>query len=471
MGATKRPRETEGENGIQPGAVPVADSVGLFQAVFRNSLDAMLLGTPAGDIHAANPAACSLFGMTEHEIRQRGRSGLLDPSDPRVPGVIEETARMGKWQGELLFRRKDGSCLLAEVSVATFCDEQGVARRVVVIRDRTEERRVADRLRESEARFRLTFDQSPIGAAIVSLDYRFVRVNERLCHITGYTEPELQARRFPDITRPDDLDLDVQQARDLEAGRIDQYSMEKRYIRKDGSPVWVRLSGRILRDDTGRPLHFLALVEDIHERRQSEENLRVVSERLALAARVAAIGIWDWDLRTNETTWDDRMFAIYGLPREVPMSYDKWRRTIHPEDVARREDAIARVVARGRTEFVEFRIFRPNGELREIQAAQGAVRDAAGRVVRVVGVNSDITEQKQTERERERLIEELRSALAEVKVLSGLLPICAWCKKIRDDAGYWNRIEDYIAQHSNATFTHGICSECLKKQCGTQSSE
>ena len=75
----------------------------------------------------------------------------------------------------------------------------------------------------------------------------------------------------------------------------------------------------------------------------------------------------------------------------------------------------------------------------------------------------DSTERKRAEEEREKLIRELQDALANVKTLRGLLPICAYCKKIRDDKGYWNRLESYIRDHSGAEFTHGICPECLKK--------
>jgi hypothetical protein len=84
-------------------------------------------------------------------------------------------------------------------------------------------------------------------------------------------------------------------------------------------------------------------------------------------------------------------------------------------------------------------------------------------VVNFVKENRMLTERSRAQEERERLIVELQDALAEVKTLSGLLPICASCKKIRDDQGYWNRIEDYVSSHSKATFSHGICPECAKK--------
>ena len=91
------------------------------------------------------------------------------------------------------------------------------------------------------------------------------------------------------------------------------------------------------------------------------------------------------------------------------------------------------------------------------------LRDATGGIVAGIIVARNIDRRKKLEREREDLIRDLQEALANIKTLSGLLPICASCKKIRDDTGYWNQIETYIKKHSDATFTHGICPECMKK--------
>ncbi len=87
----------------------------------------------------------------------------------------------------------------------------------------------------------------------------------------------------------------------------------------------------------------------------------------------------------------------------------------------------------------------------------------AGNELFFTGIVRDITVRKQIERERDQLIEDLQRSLTEVKTLSGMLPICSSCKKIRDDKGYWNQIEAYIHEHSDATFSHGICPECTQK--------
>ena len=90
------------------------------------------------------------------------------------------------------------------------------------------------------------------------------------------------------------------------------------------------------------------------------------------------------------------------------------------------------------------------------------VHDKAGNAIGTCGISRDITERKRAEAERERLIGELRNALSNVKTLSGLLPICASCKKIRDDSGYWNQIESFVRDHSQAEFSHGICPDCMR---------
>jgi len=108
-------------------------------------------------------------------------------------------------------------------------------------------------------------------------------------------------------------------------------------------------------------------------------------------------------------------------------------------------------------------IRRPDGEKRALIITASPWLDANGEVVGTFGVFRDITDRKKAEIEREELINQLQDALSKIKVLSGLIPICSHCKKIRDDKGFWNKLEDYIAQHSDTTFSHGTCPECAKK--------
>ena len=107
------------------------------------------------------------------------------------------------------------------------------------------------------------------------------------------------------------------------------------------------------------------------------------------------------------------------------------------------------------------RVPTPSGDTFYITSVK-PILDEGGQVSSVVCISKDITERKRVELEREELIAGLQAALAEVRTLSGLLPICAHCKKIREDDGYWTQIESYIRDHSRADFTHGICPDCAK---------
>ncbi|MGB9629059.1 MAG: MASE3 domain-containing protein [Thermodesulfobacteriota bacterium] len=114
-------------------------------------------------------------------------------------------------------------------------------------------------------------------------------------------------------------------------------------------------------------------------------------------------------------------------------------------------------------EYVENTILTKRGEKRMIAWHNKVLKDESGKIVATLSSGMDITERKKAEEEREKLINDLQEALSKVKVLSGMLPICASCKKVRDDKGYWTQIEAYIREHSEAEFTHGLCPDCLKK--------
>jgi len=103
---------------------------------------------------------------------------------------------------------------------------------------------------------------------------------------------------------------------------------------------------------------------------------------------------------------------------------------------------------------------------RYIEITSSLLKDSEGKVIAGIEVVRDVTERKRLEAEREMLIDNLREALAKIKTLKGLIPVCAWCRKVRDDKGYWEDLEHYIREHTDADFTHGICPECLEKVSG-----
>lgn len=283
-----------------------------YQTIFENAADAIYIVSRTGHILDANRLACERLGYTRQEMMSLTLAQIDTPEfHQNVPAHMQELEQTGATFFETVHRAKDGRLFSIELS-ARYIDYYGEIAILSIARDITErknreqslrlaheelEKRVEERTRElyqtnlqllreidkqkrierslrfREDHFKRTFDQSPIGAAIVSLEFRFVRVNEEFCRITGYQEIELLSMGFPEITHPDDLEQDVLYCRQLVAGEIDHYQMEKRYIAKDGNVVWVRLSVRLMRDAQGDPLYFLPMVQDIDNRKQMEKEL------------------------------------------------------------------------------------------------------------------------------------------------------------------------------------------------------
>jgi PAS domain S-box-containing protein len=144
-------------------------------------------------------------------------------------------------------------------------------------------------LQRSEERFSSAFEHASIGMALVSPEGRWIKVNRALCQLIGYTAEELYERTFQDLTHPDDLEADVAQVRQVLAGEITSYQMEKRYFHKEGRLVWVLLSVSLIRDSQGLPVHFISQIQDITERKEAEAALDTMHKELLEASRRAGM--------------------------------------------------------------------------------------------------------------------------------------------------------------------------------------
>jgi diguanylate cyclase (GGDEF)-like protein/PAS domain S-box-containing protein len=142
-----------------------------------------------------------------------------------------------------------------------------------IVRDISKRKRTLEALRESEDRFRGSFEQAAVGMAMVDLDGHFLSVNPKLCSILGYPSDKLRALTFQQITHPDDLASDVDLMNGVLRGTHATYTMEKRYLRSDGSAHWARLTVSLMREADGTPSHFISVIEDIHDQRMAQTAL------------------------------------------------------------------------------------------------------------------------------------------------------------------------------------------------------
>jgi PAS domain S-box-containing protein len=193
-----------------------------------------------------------------------------------------------------------------------------------------------------------------------------------------------------------------------------------------------------------------------------ETELRRSREQYKSLLESAGAAPWELDLGSMAFTYmGHQVTAMLGYPPEEWTDFTFWQGCIHPHDAPWVVKTCLDAIRLGRdreTHEIEYRMLSRGGREVWVRDIVTLAREEGDRKLR--GFFFDITRRKQAEMERERLIAELQDALGKIKTLRGLLPICAWCKRIRDDHGYWNQVESYVQEHSEAEFTHGMCPEC-----------
>ncbi|MFH2039762.1 MAG: PAS domain S-box protein, partial [Chloroflexota bacterium] len=263
-------------------------------------------------------------------------------------------------------------------------------------------------LQESEERFRSTFEQAAVGIAHVTPDGQWLQVNQKLCNIIGFSKEELLQKKFQDITFPEDLDSDLKYANQLLDGEIPTYSTEKRFIRKDGSIVWIDLTVSILHHASGKPRYFIPVFKDINKRKQVAEELRTAEEKYRTIFENMMEGIFQSTPEGRFLTVN-RAFARmlgYESPEEIIAKITDIGLQVYVESPQRAE--FVRLMAeQGVVSEFEFQLQRKDGGIVWVSEKARAVRDANGIILYYEGNTEDITERKQAEEQIKNQVETL----------------------------------------------------------------
>jgi PAS domain S-box-containing protein len=315
----------------------------------------------------------------------------------------------------------DGEVATLQQSGRAFFNDDGVMIRLIgMTADITERKRAETALRQSEERFRAIFSQAAVGIAQTGPDRKWLLLNDRFCEILGYTQAELCGKAFLNLTHADDRDASGNAFRRLLAGEISSWSTEKRYVRKDGNIVWVRLWVSLVRDHDNQPQYFISVVEDITERIRAEHALRDSERRFALAQSAAHLGTWERNLRTDVKTISGEYAKLYGLvPDHAALTYGEWLNMIHPDDRDRLQTQIQESIERTGSWDTEFRVIWPDGSIHWILTKGTVFLDESGQPVRRAGVNLDITERRQAE-------QALRESEERFRNMADTAPVMIW---------------------------------------------
>lgn len=268
-------------------------------------------------------------------------------------------------------------------------------------------------LRESEARFRATFEQAAVGIAHVGLAGQWLRVNRKLCEIVGYSPEELTQKTFQDITHEPDLAQDLEHVRQLLAGECQTYAMEKRYIHAQGHLIWIKLTASLVRDQAQSPQYFIAVIEDIEARKQAELSLRQSEARLQRAITDAPFPILLCSDDGQILQISQALTRIAGYERSEIPTLETWVERAYPEEI--RADVLANIYRlfdlTEPKEEGEFAILTRTGEQRIWRFATSPLGRSSDGCRLLLSLASDVTQLKQAQSELSRFNQDLEDKI------------------------------------------------------------
>ncbi len=431
-----------------------------LRALFDHAAAGMALVDTNGRVLATNQANCRFLGYTEEEIVGMHFADFVHPEDQDADAALYESLLKGQRDSYVMdkrYVRRHGEIVWGRLSVSLVRGQNGQTQYTAVVCENiTDRKRAEEVIRESEARYRAIMEQSPDSIYLVDVETRQVmEANSAFQKMLDYTYSEIPGLSLPDFVVGNREDLD-RRFMDVLLGK-GPFTFERQYRKKDGSLLDVWVSTRVI--SFGGRKAILVLAHDVTELTRGRNALQESEARYRAVVEQSPDAIYLVDISTKRVVETNTAFQeMFGYTAEESLklsSYDI--AAADRKDIDERFQTI--LEARGPVSY-ERRWRRCDGSLID-GWANVSVISYGGRKV-VCALVRDLTERKRAEAERERIIGELQEALFRIKTLRGLIPICANCKKIRDDKGYWQQVETYVREHSEAEFSHGLCPECIK---------
>ncbi len=355
-----------------------------------------------------------------------------------------------------------GKRIFQAVAAPEFDENNEVETIVNFMRDITDLKQAENALKESEALLDATGKMAKVGGWEMdagTLDLKWTKQISLILELPLYYQPE-----FDDIirfTHPDDRQAasNVLQ-RALNQGEPND--VELRLITAKDNLLWARaiVNPKIV---DGKVVKLKGTFQDITVLKQAEQALRESERRYRSVIALSPLGVGIKSTEGVIVDANQALASMLGYDIEALLGLTAGDIT-HPDDLLRENELIKSLLSDEKTSYsLEKRYRHKNGNYFWINITVAKMLDLAGGQVFLFGFVEDISNRKQMELEREKLINKLQDALAEIKELRGFIPICSNCKKIRDDAGYWQQIEKYITDRTDAKFSHAVCPDCAKE--------
>jgi PAS domain S-box-containing protein len=429
-----------------------------------------------GQVDFVNDRWLQFTGLALEEAFGWKWEAVLHPADrARVMADWRTAVKNGQaMETEARVRRVDGEYCWWFIRNVPLRDESGKLVRWYGTGIDIEDRKRAEQgLRKSEERWRSVFENSAIGVALTDLNGRFLATNHVYQAIVGYTEEELRALYFLDLTHENYRETNWALITELLEGKRAEFQIEKQYLRKDGRSIWVRNNVSLVPGTERVPRFIMALSEDITQRKRAEEALQRSEAYLAEAQKLTHTGSWAVQVPQMENIyWSKELYRIFGLdPGTTPPA--EFGRRLHPEDAHYFTDIVEHAV-RDKTDFeTEYRVLLPNGVAKYIHAVGHPVLNASGDVIELVGTAMDVTEQHEARAALRHAFEQIKAEQTELRQMTDAIASYIYVLGLDGTALYANQtVLDYIGltleelqrEDSRARVLHPEDMERLREQ-------
>ena len=411
-----------------------------FRLAFDNGPMGMALVGSDFRFRGANKAFCAALGYSEEELLNRSFLEISHPDDARKDAELAARLFRGEipsYRIEKRYISRDKQIVWLDLTALVVRGRDGQALYGLGLVDNiTERKKAEDALRESEKRYRAFFELTAVGAGQLDpVSGMYLSVNDAFCTLTGYSRDELLGMRFSDITHPEDLKRDQAKVKALIRGDLPYFDCEKRYIRSDGSIVWARVNVTMVRDEKGKPLYTVWIVQDITEFMGAQEALRKSEERYRSFVMNSSEAIWRFesDQPIDTTLPVDEQIALifkYSYLSECNKTMAKMYGHVRPEEIlgARLGELILPTEDKNLATLRKF--IRDGYRLTDLETLAvdidgnkkyfmnnvvGVVEN--GFVVRVWGMQHDITERKRAEDQLRDSRQQMRNLAARIQSL------------------------------------------------------
>ena len=381
---------------------------------FERQVVGMAVTSPEKRWLQVNDRLCAMLGYSREELTHLTWAELTHPEDLAANLAQFERLLAGdtdEYTLEKRFIRKDRQVIDVNLTVACVRRPDGsVDYFLALLEDITERKRMEASLRQSEERMRLFFERQVVGMAIVSLEKQWLQVNDRFCAILGYSREELHDLTWFELTYPEDRAASVAQFERLRAGDIDNFTLEKRYLRKDGQTIHAKVTATCVRNKEGSVDYLIALLEDITERKQAEESLRDYQQMISAIVETSQDWIWTLNLAGHHTYSNP---AVEQILRYSPAEAEQiGMELIHPEDRWIVDSQWPEWIQgrRGWNNLV-LRWRRKDGTYRYLESSAVPILGPDGELRGFRGVDRDITEREETEQALRDALERLEQEI------------------------------------------------------------